>query len=161
MAAHGRRQLPGFRLTVEWSDMCGRYNLISNLTVLGERFRFDATQLTLESAYNIAPTQDVLTVIACEPRRAGFMRWGRIPFWAKKPLHRQPHDQRQGRDGCRQTLVPRSLQTQALPRARRSSLADAREKIEAWRRYYNAEPPDGALGNLAPKTFPLKTPAVH
>ena len=63
--------------------MCGRYNLISNLTVLGERFRFDATQLTLESAYNIAPTQDVLTVIAGEPRRAGFMRWGRIPFWAK------------------------------------------------------------------------------
>ena len=83
MAAHGRRQVPGFRLTVEWSDMCGRYNLISNLTVLGERFRFDATQLTLESAYNIAPTQDVLTVIAGEPRRAGFMRWGRIPFWAK------------------------------------------------------------------------------
>ena len=63
--------------------MCGRYNLISNLTVLGERFRFDATQLTLESAYNIAPTQDVLTVIGGESRRAGFMRWGLIPFWAK------------------------------------------------------------------------------
>ena len=63
--------------------MCGRYNLISNLTVLGERFQFDATQLTLESAYNIAPTQDVLTVIGGEFRRAGFMRWGLIPFWAK------------------------------------------------------------------------------
>ena len=40
------------------------------------------------------------------------------------------------------------------------SLADASEKIEAWRRYYNAERPHGALGNLAPKTFVLKTPAV-
>ena len=40
------------------------------------------------------------------------------------------------------------------------SLADAREKIEAWRRYYNAERPHGALGNLAPKTFALKTAAV-
>ena len=40
------------------------------------------------------------------------------------------------------------------------SLADAREKIEAWRRYYNAERPHSALGNLAPKTFALKTPAV-
>ena len=40
------------------------------------------------------------------------------------------------------------------------SLADAREKIEDWRRYYNAERPHGALGNLAPKTFALKTPAV-
>ena len=52
--------------------MCGRYNLISNLTVLGERFQFDATQLTLESAYNVAPTQNVLTVIGGESRRAGF-----------------------------------------------------------------------------------------
>ena len=40
------------------------------------------------------------------------------------------------------------------------SLADASEKIEAWRRYYNAECPHSALGNLAPKTFVLKTPAV-
>ncbi len=63
--------------------MCGRYNLISNLPVLGERFQFDANQLTLESAYNIAPTQNVLTVIGGESRRAGFMRWGLIPRWAK------------------------------------------------------------------------------
>ena len=63
--------------------MCGRYNLISNLTVLGERFQFDATQLTLEAAYNVAPTQNVLTVVGGAPRRAGFMRWGLIPFWAK------------------------------------------------------------------------------
>ena len=65
--------------------MCGRYNLISNLTVLGERFRFDANQLALESAYNIAPTQNVLTVIGGESRSAGFMRWGLIPWWAEKP----------------------------------------------------------------------------
>ena len=63
--------------------MCGRYNLISNLTVLGERFQFDATQLTLEAAYNVAPTQNVLMVIGDESGRAGFMRWGLIPFWAK------------------------------------------------------------------------------
>ena len=63
--------------------MCGRYNLISNLTVLGARFEFDATQLTLEAAYNVAPTQNVLTVVDGSPRRAGFMRWGLIPFWAK------------------------------------------------------------------------------
>ena len=33
-----------------WIEMCGRYNLISNLTVPGERFGFDPIQLTLESA---------------------------------------------------------------------------------------------------------------
>ena len=40
------------------------------------------------------------------------------------------------------------------------SLADAQEKIEDWRRYYNGERPHGALGNLAPETFALKTAAV-
>ena len=63
--------------------MCGRYNLISNLTVLGDRFEFDASQLMLEPAYNVAPTQNVLTVIGDESRRAGFMRWGLIPLWTK------------------------------------------------------------------------------
>ena len=28
--------------------MCGRYNLISNLTVRGDRFEFDPSQLMLE-----------------------------------------------------------------------------------------------------------------
>ena len=50
---------------------------------MAERFRFDANQLTLESAYNVAPTQDVLTLIGGKSRRAGFMHWGLIPFWAK------------------------------------------------------------------------------
>ena len=30
------------------------------------------------------------------------------------------------------------------------SLADAREKLEAWRRYYNEERPHGAIGNKPP-----------
>ncbi len=33
------------------------------------------------------------------------------------------------------------------------SLADAREKIEAWRRDYNAERPHSALGNQSPEAF--------
>ena len=30
------------------------------------------------------------------------------------------------------------------------SLADAAEKLEAWRRYYNEERPHGAIGNKVP-----------
>jgi len=30
------------------------------------------------------------------------------------------------------------------------TLADAVEKLEAWRRYYNEEPPHGAIGNKVP-----------
>ncbi|MFS8639118.1 MAG: SOS response-associated peptidase family protein, partial [Gemmatimonadota bacterium] len=36
--------------------------------------------------YNIAPTQDVLAVIrADDGLRAGWLRWGLIPFWARDP----------------------------------------------------------------------------
>ena len=33
------------------------------------------------------------------------------------------------------------------------SVADAQEKIEAWRNHYNTERPHSSLGNLAPEEF--------
>ena len=63
--------------------MCGRYSLIADLGELARRYEFDGDWLTLESAYNIVPTQDILTVVGGETRRGGFMRWGLIPWWAK------------------------------------------------------------------------------
>ena len=64
-------------------EMCGRYSLIADLGELARQFEFDGDWLTFESAYNIAPTQEVLTVVGGETRRGGFMRWGLIPHWAK------------------------------------------------------------------------------
>ena len=63
--------------------MCGRYSLVAYLGELARRFEFDGDWLAFESAYNIAPTQDVLTVVGGETRRGGFMRWGLVPWWAK------------------------------------------------------------------------------
>ena len=63
--------------------MCGRYSLIADLGELARRFKFDGNWLKFESAYNIAPTQDVLTVVGGDARRVGFMRWGLLPLWAK------------------------------------------------------------------------------
>ena len=63
--------------------MCGRYSLIADLGELARRFEFDGDQLKFESAYNVAPTQEVLTVVGGATRRGGFMRWGLIPHWAK------------------------------------------------------------------------------
>ena len=65
--------------------MCGRYSLIGDIGELAGRFEFDGDWMALESAYNIAPTQEVLTVVGGETRRAGFMRWGLIPHWARDP----------------------------------------------------------------------------
>ena len=64
--------------------MCGRYSLIADLGELARRFEFDGNWLTFDSSYNVAPTQEVLTVVGGETRRAGYMRWGLIPRWAKK-----------------------------------------------------------------------------
>ena len=65
--------------------MCGRYSLIADLGELARRFEFDGDWLSFESAYNVAPTQDVLAVVGGETRRGGYMRWGLIPWWAKDP----------------------------------------------------------------------------
>ena len=63
--------------------MCGRYSLIADLGELARRFEFEGDWLEFESSYNVAPTHNVLTVVGSEARRAGYMRWGLIPHWAK------------------------------------------------------------------------------
>ena len=63
--------------------MCGRFTLTSNLDDLQGRFGFEALDLDYQPGYNIAPTQQVLTVTNDGKRRAEFMRWGLVPFWAK------------------------------------------------------------------------------
>ena len=65
--------------------MCGRYSQTADLEELAGRFEFDGDWDAFERRYNIAPTQEVLTVVGSESRRAGFMRWGLIPHWAKDP----------------------------------------------------------------------------
>ena len=63
--------------------MRGRYSLIADLGELAKRHEFDGDWLAFDSKYDFAPTQEVLTVVGGENRRAGYMRWGLIPHWAK------------------------------------------------------------------------------
>ena len=59
--------------------------MIADIGELAGWFEFDGDWVKFESAYNVAPTQEVLTVVGGETRRAGLMRWGLIPHWAKDP----------------------------------------------------------------------------
>ena len=63
--------------------MCGRYSMSGDIRELAMRFEFEANGLDFRPRYNIAPTQDVLTVTTSEGRQAAYMRWGLIPSWAK------------------------------------------------------------------------------
>jgi putative SOS response-associated peptidase YedK len=64
--------------------MCGRFTLTTDLEPLEERFSFRTKDLSFKPRYNIAPSQSVLTVTGDDKgNRAGFLRWGLIPSWAK------------------------------------------------------------------------------
>lgn len=66
--------------------MCGRYSLTSDLGDLGERFSFEPPNLDHKPRYNIAPTQQILTVTHNGSKNeASTMRWGLIPPWSKTP----------------------------------------------------------------------------
>ena len=64
--------------------MCGRYSLTSDLDTVQMRFIFEAADLAYTPRYNIAPTQEVLTIVGGQGgNRAQPMRWGLIPPWTK------------------------------------------------------------------------------
>lgn len=65
--------------------MCGRFSLYHQPNLLERRFMLENLEaLSLEPRYNIAPSQDILTVVHDgEQFRSGLLRWGLIPSFAK------------------------------------------------------------------------------
>jgi putative SOS response-associated peptidase YedK len=63
--------------------MCGRFTLTADIASLQQQFDFE-TSHEFVPRYNIAPSQQVLSVSLEGDKRLGrMMRWGLIPFWAK------------------------------------------------------------------------------
>lgn len=67
--------------------MCGRFSLFSSESDLQERFQIENfADIDWTARYNIAPSQNVIAMIQDEGgNRAGFLRWGLVPSWAKNP----------------------------------------------------------------------------
>ena len=66
--------------------MCGRYTLKTPVSVLAERFEIEDSPSSITPSYNIAPTQQVATVLAENgKRKLEMLHWGLIPSWAKDP----------------------------------------------------------------------------
>lgn len=64
--------------------MCGRYTLAADVEQLQTRFQFEGAAFDYAPSYNIAPGQEVVAVIRDgEANRAGLLRWGLVPSWAK------------------------------------------------------------------------------
>lgn len=68
--------------------MCGRFTLLTDWEQLIARFHINnhTDDVTDEPRYNIAPSQSILAVIHDGKKaRAGRLRWGLIPAFAKNP----------------------------------------------------------------------------
>ena len=65
--------------------MCGRFTLSTPPEVISMCFDIETDSFNYLPAFNIAPTQNVLTVRNRDnSKHAQTMRWGLIPFWAKE-----------------------------------------------------------------------------
>ncbi len=62
--------------------MCGRFTLTLNVDVVAKAFNVPPS-LQTAPRYNIAPTQEVVTVMRDEMKHLDWLRWGLIPSWAK------------------------------------------------------------------------------
>lgn len=62
--------------------MCGRYTLTASIQTIAETFGVPAS-LETEARYNVAPTQQVVTIMRNGANHLAMLQWGLIPSWAK------------------------------------------------------------------------------
>jgi putative SOS response-associated peptidase YedK len=66
--------------------VCGRFVVFSNLETLQTHFHIDHVETEVSASYNVAPTQQVLSVIRTDDQNVLVrLHWGLVPFWAKDP----------------------------------------------------------------------------
>lgn len=62
--------------------MCGRFTLTIDINRVAQRFGV-APSIQVPPRYNVAPTQNVVTVMHNGTAHLDLLRWGLIPSWAK------------------------------------------------------------------------------
>ncbi|MRG87441.1 SOS response-associated peptidase [Salinibacillus xinjiangensis] len=66
--------------------MCGRFTLLAEELEILEAFGLGHKIEDYQPRYNIAPGQSVLAIVHDgEENRAGYLKWGLVPSWAKDP----------------------------------------------------------------------------
>jgi len=65
--------------------MCGRFVLLTDLSVLIDFFEIEECDFEYKTGKNISPGQLVTAIINDEKNRLVNFRWGLIPSWAKDP----------------------------------------------------------------------------
>ena len=63
--------------------MCGRFAQFTVLENLQSRFPIDTVACEITPSYNVAPSQEILSIIRREENRLLKLHWGIVPFWVK------------------------------------------------------------------------------
>jgi putative SOS response-associated peptidase YedK len=63
--------------------MCGRFTLKTNIATIAEVFHVSPSLGAVAPRYNIAPTQEVVSILSNGSAHLDLLRWGLIPSWAK------------------------------------------------------------------------------
>ena len=63
--------------------MCGRFAQFTVLENLKTRFPIDTVCCEITPSYNVAPSQEILTIIRRKKNQLLKLYWGLVPFWAK------------------------------------------------------------------------------
>lgn len=62
--------------------MCGRYTLTTSISTVASIFGVSPT-LETSPRYNVAPTQEVVSILSNGSAHLDWLQWGLIPSWAK------------------------------------------------------------------------------
>src|SRR5262249_45228639 len=102
-------------------EMCGRVIQVSGPLSLAIVDGLDVRDRTnVPRRFNAAPSQELLVIRQNHQtgeRSLDFLKWGLIPYWCNDP--KGEADQRQSRDHCPSTDVPRRLCSAQVHRAGR------------------------------------------
>jgi putative SOS response-associated peptidase YedK len=68
--------------------MCYRFVRESKLVDIAKEFGISKIDSEFQPSYNVSPTQTIPAVIHDSTRRIALFRWGLIPPWAIRHIHR-------------------------------------------------------------------------
>jgi putative SOS response-associated peptidase YedK len=72
-------------MTIQEEMMCGRFTLTRDANAVARAFGVPApASLQTQPRYNVAPSQDVVTIVNDGSAHIELLRWGLIPSWAKE-----------------------------------------------------------------------------
>jgi putative SOS response-associated peptidase YedK len=125
--------------------VCGRYTITAGVEELNDRFGVPISVAEGTHRYNVAPTEEVLAIIAPKGQpEASLLRWGLVPSWATE-IKGQPLMI----NARMETVATRPAYRRLIPRGERRAL----QLADGWFEWLKPEGPKGRAKLGPPQPF--------